>query len=527
MDPLNDNKPPVQDDQPQGLQPITRISGRALFPENRLQAVSGEVVTLATVALIDPLDGKTLSAGRTDAAGTFSLTPDDNFAPTPDGYYYLEVLKRLNGSAIGSNVIGMRTVLKWTAAGWVSITNGTGGTGEIVVNPTTTAMVLLRHEGEGIGFAELIGKVSGAPGYTSASAFGSYSAEAVTDRATDISELLLVERDPLGVAGRIQGRLAPDDDGNPLVHHDYVKKVGGTDSAFVWIPVFTAYQLLQAADGKPEGYWLKDRPAGAEGTAWAKETFGGFYAAKYEAARVDATSAATGTGTTLKVAKGMVPWTYINWDNAVQTCRSYDPHAYLMNDEEWTALAVWSMTRNPDPVYGNNSNGKDTDLTSVTFTDDPTHTGTARALTGSGTHASWANGRNLTTHTGSTVGVYDLNGNVAEWTSSLGLTDGQYQLDGITLSFSAPGDPSEWNIVKTLATHSSLRRYGLPGETLPGVVSPFFGGDALIFNGAGSRQSMRGGHYNSKLPGGVWAIDLRYPRSTPEMPLGFRPVLRY
>ncbi|MNX44733.1 hypothetical protein D3C86_752300 [compost metagenome] len=496
--------------------------GKVHFPERWLQALPGEVATHATVSLIDPLDGSTLCAGRTNANGTFGLSPDGNLSLPVDSYYELEVSKRISGGSFGNDTVAMRTVLKWTNAGWASITNGAGGTGEIVVNPTTTAVTLLDHEDPGIGFSDLIGKVSGTPAYQTVTPLGAHSATSVAARALEVSNLLAANVDPVGHQKITPGNLAPDDMGNSLVHHDYVKVVGGGPSVFVWVPAFTAYQLLTPYDGKPEGYWVKARPPGIAGVNWAQERFGGFYSGKYEAARSDASNTGAGISNTLKVAQGVVPWVSVDWDEASRRCREYDSNAHLMQDDEWTALAVWSILHNPDPVYGNNDYGKDANMPSITFVDDPSHAGMERTLTGTGTHPSWTNGKNLTTHTGRTDGVYDLNGNIWEWTASVGTDNGLYQIDDIKTSALIPAG----SYINGLSTHPLLRRYGVPSST-SGIPRAELGNDFLWTSSLSSAKSLRGGRWHDATLSGVWAQTFQYSRWSGNTAVGFRPALRY
>ncbi len=85
----------------------------------------------------------------------------------------------------------------------------------IVVNPMTTAVVLLEHEDPAIGFSDLIGKISGAPAYQAVTAFAAHSAASVTARAIEVSELLAANVDPLGRQQISPGNLAPDGMGDP------------------------------------------------------------------------------------------------------------------------------------------------------------------------------------------------------------------------------------------------------------------------------------------------------------------------
>ncbi|MEB3188247.1 MAG: hypothetical protein VKP72_12505 [bacterium] len=337
---------------------------------------------------------------------------------------------------------------------------------------------------------------------------------------------------------RVGGGLAPDDPGSIGVHHAYLKARNGVRSEFVWIPVFQAFQLIRPSACGPTladravGSWVASRPAaGIENMDWACETFGGFYAGKYEASRADAVpgspdtgqGATPGSSTTLKVAPSCVPWTGIDWDTAVRTCHAYDARCHLMEDDEWTALAVWAMIHGI-PVHGNNSLLADTDRPNITFVDDPTYGDLDRALTGTATCSNWTAEQNLTTHTGTTAGVHDLNGNVWEWTATIGRQSGTGHY---VVSEEVVPVRVDTGYISSLATDPRLRRYGVPGATGP-EPGPGFDGDYFLEYRTTNTKPVRGGHFSIFSTGaGLWALGLHDERGQSREAIGFRPALRY
>ncbi|MBU6429292.1 MAG: hypothetical protein KGR26_09800, partial [Cyanobacteria bacterium REEB65] len=521
-----------------------------------------------TVALIDTGTANTLAAGQTDASGNFTLAPNASFQPTAGSCYYLEVTWQ--GSAtVGTDPLQLATLVEWTTQGWASITNGTGGNGQIVVNPTTTAVVLAQNsDAANTSFSQTLGVVGPGPGYNVATAFGgaagsAHSTDAIQALATAVASELGQNTDPLGNLYVPSARMAPDDTGNITQWHIYPKTVGGVVSDFVWVPVFTAYQLINPANcgtayaNDPVGLWVATppstgvlAPSGTSNGDYASETFGGFYAAQFEASHADAipgnpttgAGATAGSSTTLASRQYCVPWTYVNWDQAAQACQAYDGHAHLMQDDEWTALAVWAMIHDLT-IFGNNAQtsgsvtyGTDSDIDnpSVTFAEDPTYTvGTGcggggcnvRALTGSGTDSAWASGVNYTTNTGTTNGVYDVDGNLEEWTNTLTWGDSN-ALGFLDLNDTSTGISLTQGSVNSLSTDPRVRRYGVPGST-SGSPAPAFGNDYFYVTATQIEKAIRGGNFDEGDYAGIWELNFSIGRTHIGPAVGFRQCLRY
>lgn len=118
---------------------------------------------------------------------------------------------------------------------------------------------------------------------------------------------------------------------------------------------------------------------------------------------------------------GEDPKASINFDQARQYCEAKGPGWHLMTNAEWAAIALWCRKNNLMPK-GNNDYGKDHGETSRIAI--PTLIGgdgkTNRVATGTGP-VTWS-------HNGQVTGIWDLNGNVWEWSGGYRTVGGEIQI---------------------------------------------------------------------------------------------------
>lgn len=112
------------------------------------------------------------------------------------------------------------------------------------------------------------------------------------------------------------------------------------------------------------------------------------------------------------------PRNFISYDEALECCRAKGPGWHLMTNYEWAGIALWSRAQGIIP-RGNNLNGSDCTHPEDTCTliSSSRDSSGGPALTGSGP-VSWAHDHTIN-------GVFDCNGNVAEWVGGLRMMDGK------------------------------------------------------------------------------------------------------
>ncbi|AJA42428.1 hypothetical protein BALCAV_0213770 [Alkalihalobacillus alcalophilus ATCC 27647 = CGMCC 1.3604] len=225
------------------------------------------------------------------------------------------------------------------------------------------------------------------------------------------------------------------------------------------------------------------------------------------------------------------PRVSINFEQAKAACAAKGGTWHLMTTAEWAGLALWSKKNGTMP-HGNNDYGGD--ITHKHERGIETHKDgdrTGRVATGSGP-ATWS-------HDHTNEGIFDLNGNVWEWTNGLKIVDGIAHI----MQNNNYNDPeSQWintgvDITAGMTSGQRItatRKGSIPNandmlwdglaipETLSSSGSEEFGQDYYAFNREGERLPLRGGRWIDDVRAGVFALHLAHARSNSTSSVGFR-----
>ena len=252
------------------------------------------------------------------------------------------------------------------------------------------------------------------------------------------------------------------------------------------------------------------------------------------------------------------PRTSVNFDQAKQFCENKGKGWHLMTNAEWAAIALWCLKNGYMP-RGNNNYGADHSaahergVATLIGSDGKTN----RVATGSGP-VTWA-------HNGDSSGIYDLNGNVAEWVGGFRMNAGEIQVipnndaavtgtnqtatsplwKAITKAGNlvAPGSSGSLKFDNPLKLVETIT--GTPGavssvfqnltksdtiETIPEILKALglypagadLGGDQIYIDSTSERLAFRGGTWSSTTGAGVFYLVASNSRSNSRAGIGFR-----
>ncbi len=175
------------------------LKGQVAFPglvkTFRTQALPTDVNANATVSILYPHDHPTqantvIATGLTDTSGAFGINPDASFAPGSQEVFVLEALKRDGGA--GSEVMSMRTFIRWNGTAWESIT-----TPDIVINETTTALsIIANQQNTELAVSNTMGTVVISGGESVPQAIGTITVKAIQKVAELTRSVLARGQDP-------------------------------------------------------------------------------------------------------------------------------------------------------------------------------------------------------------------------------------------------------------------------------------------------------------------------------------------
>jgi hypothetical protein len=163
----------------------------------KIQASVAEVVSFATISLIDAESNSAAASTVSNGRGQFTLSMN-GFIPDTGRAYYLEASKGLNGHMPGSPVVRFRTLVRWNGSSWESLSGSTVSISSLTtavciaaqLAPSTFDPATLMNKINASVKPPILNRAPAAPtGFTDAQILG---------LATDVLAFLTANLDPIG-----------------------------------------------------------------------------------------------------------------------------------------------------------------------------------------------------------------------------------------------------------------------------------------------------------------------------------------
>ena|GEM_PF-1111026 len=163
----------------------------------KIQASVAEVVSFATISLIDAESNSAAASTVSNGRGQFTLSMN-GFIPDTGRAYYLEASKGLNGHMPGSPVVRFRTLVRWNGSSWESLSGSTISISSLTtavsiaaqLAPSTFDPATLMNKINASVKPPILNRAPAAPtGFTDAQILG---------LATDVLAFLTANMDPIG-----------------------------------------------------------------------------------------------------------------------------------------------------------------------------------------------------------------------------------------------------------------------------------------------------------------------------------------
>lgn len=187
-----------------------RVEAGVLHRFRSVQAdLVNDVAKGATVSFIQPgATPLTVATTVTDAQGHFDLKLSSSFRPDAGAVYYLEAVKGLSSNQAGSSAARVRSLVRWNAGGWDSLT-GQGITLSLATTAIAAAAQINTAQGAAVSLGGLMGTLqSGVSDGVTPSTFTPVANLSVADYQgayAVVSAALGGDMDPLASIDRVSG----------------------------------------------------------------------------------------------------------------------------------------------------------------------------------------------------------------------------------------------------------------------------------------------------------------------------------